>query len=219
MTTTEESEDREALEAGRVLFAQACTFVRGAVGPESLPPADLPEVAFAGRSNVGKSSLLNALTGRRALARVSHTPGRTREINFFDLGGRLILVDLPGYGYARAPKSAIAGWTRFTRDYLRGRPTLRRLCLLIDSRHGVKKADRELMDLLDETAVAYQVVLTKADKPDRAALDRCMAAVAAEIKARAAAHPGIVATSARTGTGIPELRAALATLAAPRRFR
>ena len=217
-TITPAADDREALEAGRRLFAQPCTFMLGAVDGESLPPASLPEVAFAGRSNVGKSSLLNALTGRRALARVSHTPGRTREINFFDLGGRLVLVDLPGYGYARASKTAIAGWTRFTREYLRGRPTLRRLCLLVDSRHGLKQGDRELMDLLDEAAVAYQVVLTKSDKPDAAALRRCVAATAALIKRHAAAHPDIIATSARDGTGIPELRAVLAKLAAPERF-
>ena len=146
-----------------------------------LPPAGLPEVAFAGRSNVGKSSLINALTGRRALARTSQTPGRTQQINFFDLGGRLMLVDLPGYGYAKAPKSTVAAWQRLVRQYLRGRSALRRICVLIDARHGFKEVDREFMDMLDEAAVAYQVVLTKVDQLRAGELPDLLATVAAEL--------------------------------------
>ena len=203
--------DADAIEAGRLLFARECRFMFGAASLAALPPPGLTEIAFAGRSNVGKSSLVNALTGRRTLARVSHTPGRTRQINFFRLGEALVLVDLPGYGYARASKTLIRDWTRLVEDYLRGRPSLRRLCLLIDSRHGVKPPDRDLMDMLDAAAVSYQTVLTKADKatsPDRVAGE-----VAAELARHPAAHPAVHLTSARTGAGIEELRAAIAALA------
>ena len=211
-------DDAAAIEAGRVLFAQPCLFMRGVADMAQLPLIGETEVAFAGRSNVGKSSLINALCGRKALARISDTPGRTQQINFFDLAARLVIVDLPGYGYARAPKAAIAAWTELVRDYLRGRPNLRRVCLLIDARHGLKPPDREVMALLDEAAVNYQVVLTKADKVKAAALADTRASVAAELKKHAAAHPELVVTSAREGTGIAELRAGLAMLAAPARL-
>lgn len=210
------SEDSELLEAGRLLFAQECQFVRGAAQPGDLPPDTLPEIGFAGRSNVGKSSLVNALVGRKTLARTSNTPGRTQQINFFDLGGRLMLVDLPGYGYARASKGEIERWNRLIRLYLKGRVGLRRLCLLVDARHGIKPSDRLVMDLLDEAAVAYQIVLTKADKVKAAQLDDCRQGVGEEIRRRAAANPEVVVTSARKGNGIAELRAALAALAGPK---
>lgn len=202
-----------AREAGRRLFAGSAEFLKGVVAMEGLPPADRVEVCFAGRSNVGKSSLINALTGRRTLARISNTPGRTRQLNFFDLGGRLMLVDLPGYGYAKAPKGEVARWNRLIRLYLKGRVGLRRLCLLIDARHGVKASDRQVMDLLDEAAVAYQIVLTKVDKLKAGGLEACMAEVAGDIATRAAASPEILATSATRGDGIDQLRALLASLA------
>ena len=201
------------LEFGRWLFAQDCQFVTAAVNLAQLPPMDLPEVAFAGRSNVGKSSLLNALSGRKTLARTSHTPGRTQQLNFFDLGGRLTLVDLPGYGYARASKQSVRRWTTLTRDFLKGRASLRRVCLLIDARHGLKDSDREILTILDQAAVSYQVVLTKADKCKPAEGERVQAALAAELARRPAAHPEIAVTSAVTAAGIPELRAAIAALA------
>ena len=203
----------EDIEAGRRLFAQECRFVLGAAQIDGLPPDDLPEIAFAGRSNVGKSSLVNALTGRKTLARTSHTPGRTQQINFFDLGGRLMLVDLPGFGYARAPKSEVHAWSALVRDYLRGRVGLRRLCLLIDSRRGAGPRDFEVMDLADKAAVPYQIVLTKMDKTKFGALSACVAEISAALKTRAAAMPDIMTTSARTRNGIAELRAELRTLA------
>ena len=206
------------LEAGRVLFAQDCRFVAGAAGPAHLPPEALPEVAFAGRSNVGKSSLINALTGRRALARISDTPGRTRQLNFFDLGGRLVLVDLPGYGYAKVSKTLVADWTRLLKDFLRGRVLLRRACLLVDARHSLKDSDREMMALLDGAAVSYQIVLTKADKCAAADLAATRAAIESTLRRHPAALPEALATSAREGTGIAGLRAALAALAAPSAF-
>ena len=202
-------------EAGRLLFAKPCDFVAGASTPETMPPPSLPEVAFAGRSNVGKSSLLNALTGRNALARVSNTPGRTRQLNFFDLGHRLMLVDLPGYGYAEAPKHEVQRWTELTRLYLRGRPDLRRALLLIDARHGIKPTDEPLMTMLDEAAVSFQIVLTKADKLAATALAERLAEIAAALARHTAAHPAIHVTSAQEGTGIAALRAALAALAGP----
>ncbi len=205
----------EEIEAGRHLFAQDCGFLGAAVGTDRLPQTGLPEVAFAGRSNVGKSSLVNALTGRRTLARISHTPGRTQQINFFDLGGRLILVDLPGYGYARASKTDIQQWSALARQYLRGRPALRRVCLLIDARHGAKDSDREIMAELDQAAVSYQAVLTKADKVKPPALAAVRGALEAELARHPAAHPQVPVTSARTGAGIAALRAALAALAEP----
>ncbi len=202
----------EEIETGRLLFAGPCDFIAGATSVAALPPARGPEVALAGRCNVGKSSLINALTGRGTLARVSRTPGRTQQLNFFLLGGKLILVDLPGYGFARAPKRQVAQWTGLTIDYLRGRPNLRRVLVLVDSRHGLKDSDREMFDQLDEAAVSYQVVLTKADElPPKAAPAQAQK-VAAELAKRVAAHPEVVLTSARTGAGIPELRAAIAAL-------
>ncbi|MBV9521747.1 MAG: YihA family ribosome biogenesis GTP-binding protein [Alphaproteobacteria bacterium] len=211
----EDAPDESEIEAGRLLFARECTFLAGAASLDALPPDALPEIAFAGRSNVGKSSLLNALAGRTALARTSHTPGRTRQLNFFDLGNRLTLVDMPGYGYAAAPKHEIARWTELIRVYLGGRASLRRVCLLIDARHGLKPVDRPLMDMLDAAAVSFQIVLTKADKVKPEALEAGLAAVAAELGKHVAAHPIIHVTSARGGTGIAALRAALAALAAP----
>ena len=209
------AEAAAVLERGRLLFARECSFSAGAADAAALPAAGLPEVAFAGRSNVGKSSLVNALTGRRTLARVSHTPGRTQQLNFFDLGGRLQLVDLPGYGYAKVSKGKVRQWTQLLESYLRGRPTLRRLCLLIDARHGAMDSDRALATLLDQAAVTYQVVLTKIDKVTPVELDRLRGSLAAELAGRGAAHPEIIATSSLSGAGIAELRAALAQLASP----
>lgn len=200
----------EAVEAGRRLFAQSCDFVAGVVDVGGLPPGRLPEVAFAGRSNVGKSSLINALTGRKTLARTSHTPGRTRQLNFFDLGGRLMLVDMPGYGYAQAPKAQVDAWTKLVFDYLKGRVTLKRVYLLIDARHGIKKNDEEVMDLLDRAAVSYQIVLTKADKIKAAGVPRLIEETAQKVKRRPAAYPAIIATSSEKGLGLDELRGAIA---------
>lgn len=208
-----ETPDAAAIERGRLLFARGCVFIAGAATPEALPPYSLPEVALVGRSNVGKSSLLNALTGRRDLARVSATPGRTQQINFFDLDGRLVLVDLPGYGHAEAPKAQIAAWTRHLRAYLRGRPTLARALLLIDARHGAKDHDRDMMALLDESAVVFHLVLTKTDKLKPAELAGRIAASRDELRDHPAGHPALFPTSAETGVGIPSLRAALAQLA------
>lgn len=209
-------EGERALAFGRWLFAQECGFVAGAATAGALPGDTLPEVAFAGRSNVGKSSLINALTGRQTLARVSHTPGRTRQLNFFALGRRLMLVDLPGYGYAEAPKSEIQRWTDLFRLYLRGRASLRRTCLLIDARHGVKEVDRPLMTMFDEAAVSFQLVLTKADKVEADTLSALIGTIGKELKTHTAAHPEILVTSAHAGTGIAGLRAALAAFALPR---
>ncbi|NQV20674.1 MAG: YihA family ribosome biogenesis GTP-binding protein [Rhodospirillales bacterium] len=207
----------EQLEAGRHLFAQECRFVMSAATLEGLPEPGLTEIAFAGRSNVGKSSLINALTGRKTLARTSNTPGRTQMLNFFrqgtEQGPALMLVDLPGFVYARASKTDIAHWNRLVNTYLKGRPNLRRICLLVDSRHGLKDPDREVMAMLDTAAVSYQVVLTKADKLKGGALAGCLETVAKELATRVAAHPEIIATSAEKGDGVPELRAALAALA------
>lgn len=207
-----EAAAREALEYGRWLFAQDCTFLHAATKDEELPPDGLPEVAFAGRSNVGKSSLINALTARKTLARTSQTPGRTRQLNFFDLGGRLILVDLPGYGYAQASKRDVKAWTGLTRRYLKGRANLRRVCLLIDARHGLKESDESTMAVLDEAAVSYQIVLTKADKATR--IEAMRADLGRALARRPAAHPEVIATSALKGDGIAPLRAAIAALAA-----
>jgi GTP-binding protein len=195
------------LDLGRWLFAQECIFMRGAVAIDGLPPAGSPEIAFAGRSNVGKSSLVNALTGRHTLARVSNTPGRTRELNFFRLAGALTICDLPGYGYARIERKLADQWTKLIFAYLRGRPTLKRVMLLIDGRHGIKDSDEEAMEALDEAAVSYQLVLTKCDKLKAAELERIMRATQAKAATHGAAHPVIVPTSAETGLGIAELRA------------
>ena len=203
----------EAAEAGRLLFAAECQFFFAAQRLDQLPPPGLVEVAFAGRSNVGKSSLINALTGRRALARASNTPGRTRQLNFFDLAGRLVLVDMPGYGYAQAAKEIKADWQDLMFEYLRGRPTLRRVVLLLDARIELKASDTAVMDLLDKAAVTYQLVLTKADSVRPTALARKAAEIAALVAKHPAAFPHIVTTSSESGLGIEDLRAAIASLA------
>lgn len=205
--------DEAALEAGRLLFAKECDFVWGANALNQLPEADLPEVAFAGRSNVGKSSLVNALTGRKTLARTSNTPGRTQQLNFFNLGNRLKLVDMPGYGYAKESKEKVEAWNDMVRRFLRGRVTLRRALVLIDSRHGLKPNDHEIMEMLDRTAVPYVVVLTKADKVKPTELDKICRDTQAGLKKHPAAFPDIHVTSSEKGTGIAELRASLAALA------
>lgn len=205
-------DEQAALERGRLLFAGECRFFYAAQRLDQLPPIGGPEIAFAGRSNVGKSSLLNALTGRSALARVSSEPGRTRQLNFFDLGGRLTLVDMPGYGYARASKDIKADWQGLMFDYLRGRPTLRRVVLLLDSRIEVKQADRDVMELLDQAAVTFQLVLTKVDGLKPGALDRKLREAETLARSHPAAYPHVLATSSETGTAIPALRAELAAL-------
>lgn len=205
-------QNKPALAAGEALFKLPCTFVKGVVALDQLPGMGLEEVAIIGRSNVGKSSLINALTNRIGLARVSNTPGRTQELNFFTLGEKMYLVDLPGYGYAEAPKEKVDQWTRLIRAYLRGRQTLRRVCVLIDSRHGPKKADLEFFDLLDEAGVAYQLILTKIDKIRDRDLPLRIAECEAAIKKRAAAHPQVLATSSEKRLGLELVKAALATL-------
>jgi GTP-binding protein len=207
--------DAAANEEARRLFAGECRFIGAASNRESMLPASLPEVAFVGRSNVGKSSLVNALTGRNSLARVSRSPGATKTINFFDLGGRLMLVDLPGYGYAQVGRTRAKEWARFGEDYLRGRVPLRRVSLLIDSRVGIKDSDEEMMKRLDDAAVSYQIVMTKADEPSKDELAAVQAAVAAAAAKHVAAHPEIIVTSSEKGTGIDVLRTALAALAGP----
>jgi len=204
-------EDEDAVETARRIFAGPVAFLKSAPALKFLPDADVPEVAFAGRSNVGKSSLLNALTNRNGLARTSNTPGRTQELNFFDVGDPLLLrlVDMPGYGYAKAPKDMIRQWRFLVNDYLRGRAVLKRALVLIDSRHGIKDVDRDLMKMLDEAAVSYRLVLTKADKVKASELAEVTASTAAEARQHTAAHPEIIATSSEKGLGIAELRAAV----------
>ena len=215
----ETGDTEEATEAGRRFFAHECNFMLGVASLEQLPDPVINEVAFAGRSNVGKSSLLNALTGRKNLARTSNTPGRTQQLNFFEISnprdGALYLVDLPGYGYAKVSKEDVESWTRLLKSYLRGRPSLRRAFVLIDARHGIKANDREIMDMLDEAAVSYQVVLTKADKVKASALAACHDSVSKEVSKRAAAHPDVLVTSSQKGDGVADLRAAIAALASP----
>jgi len=203
-----------AIEAGRKLFAAPCRFFFASQRLDRLPPAEGAEVAFAGRSNVGKSSLINALTGQHALARVSGQPGRTRQLNFFNLDDRLTIVDMPGYGYAEAPKEVKSDWQGMMFDYVRGRPTLRRVILLLDTRIEVKPADRAVMELLDRAAVTFQLVLTKADGAKPPALARKRAEAEALFRAHPAAHPDVIVTSRQAGLGIPELRAAIAGLLA-----
>lgn len=207
--------DDAAIEAGRLLFAQACTFVLGAAKPEHIPATELPEIAFAGRSNVGKSSLINALTGHKNLARTSNTPGRTQEVNFFNLGDRLMIADLPGYGYAKVSKSRVKQWTGLVNTYLKGRAQLRRACLLVDARHGLKDSDRQVMTMLDTAAVNYQIILTKADKVSAGGLEKLLAAIANEVNTHTALHPVAIPTSSRKGLGIELLRAELTALALP----
>ena len=202
------SEDE--IEAARILFARPVEFMMGAAKIEGLPPPDLPEVAFAGRSNVGKSSLINALVGQKHLARASNEPGRTREVNFFVLDGRLRLVDLPGYGFARASKGTVDKFQNLGRAYLRGRPNLKRVYLLIDARHGLKKVDGEALDALDLAAVSYQLVLTKADKLKPHEAEAVRAASEKAIAKRPAAFPRVLATSAEKGSGLPDLKAEIA---------
>jgi len=206
-------EEADWLEAGRLLFAGTIEFERGVPAMEFLPDDLLPEVAFAGRSNVGKSSLINAVTGRNKLARASTEPGRTRELNFFRVGDRLRIVDMPGYGYAKAGKADIQRWTSLVRDYLRGRAPLKRVILLIDARHGVKPHDKDVMDALDKAAVTYEVVLTKADKLKASEVADITEATRAVIAKRPAAHPELRVTSSETGLGIDLLRADIAALA------
>jgi GTP-binding protein len=197
----------EELEEGRVLFARPATFVLGCAKIDQLPEPDLPEIAFAGRSNVGKSSLINALVGMHKLARASNEPGRTREVNFFDLDGKMRLVDLPGYGWAKASRTTVKKFQDLGRDYLRGRVTLKRVYLLIDARHGLKKVDDEALDALDLAAVSYQIVLTKADKLKKGEGEKMVAATLKAIAKRPAAFPAVALTSSEKGIGIPELRA------------
>ena len=201
------------IEAGRLLFARPFVFVKGCVRVSDLPPPDRVEVAFAGRSNVGKSSLINAVTGRRDLARTSNTPGRTQELNIFESeAGTLRIVDMPGYGFAQAPKPKVEAWTRLIHQYLVGRANLRRVYVLVDARHGPKANDLSLMNELDKAAVSYQIVLTKADKPSASELDAATRATSAAIAKRPAAHPSLIATSSETGSGIDTLRAEIAAL-------
>jgi len=213
----DETASADLVEEGRLLFAGPCDFFWAAAKIDNLPPPGAPEIAFAGRSNVGKSSILNALTGRNSLARTSHTPGRTQELNFFALGGppgeeRLRLVDMPGYGYAAASKQKIASWTSLMSDYLRGRQTLARVFVLVDGRHGVKDVDAQMFDLLDQSAVSYQVILTKRDEVKASDAQARVDSTLEALRRRPAAYPQTIFTSARTGEGVSELRAAIAAL-------
>ena len=207
LTNLDGSYTADALEYGRWLFTQPCDFIRGVQKLMDLVDFGMPEIAFAGRSNVGKSSLINALTGRKTLARTSNTPGRTQQLNFFDLGGRLYLVDMPGYGYAEVPKTVVAEWRKLIDVYLRGRPTLQRAYVLLDSRVDIKKHDIEIMDQLDKAAVSYQVVLTKCDKVGGAQLQNIRSTLENLLQKHPAAHPKVMVTSAVKGIGIEELRA------------
>ena len=215
--TSSEEQLAKDIEAGRLLFAGRCDFVAAANNMRALPPITLPELCFAGRSNVGKSSLINALTGRRMLARTSQTPGRTRQLIFFNLASRLQLVDLPGYGYASAPKTDIKAWTDLTRRYLVGRTSLQRVFLLIDSRRGVRPVDEDVMNLLDETAVSWAVVITKADKQKAEVLDKICEEIEKKISKHVAAYPEVFITSSESGMGTKALRAHLARFGLPKK--
>lgn len=204
-----EDPDADALEKGRLLFAGETEFLKGVVGMNGLPDPDRMEVCFAGRSNVGKSSLINALTGRKGLARASNTPGRTQEINFFTAGD-IYVVDLPGYGFANAPVAVVEKWQRLLKQYLSGRQTLRRVFVLIDARHGAKAVDEEIMTLLDKSAVTFQVVMTKIDKVKKGALDEALAKTRKALSKHPAAYPELILTSSEKGEGIPTLRAIIA---------
>lgn len=204
--------DAAALEKGRLLFSGETDFVKGVVAMDGMPPDDRIEICFAGRSNVGKSTLINALTGRKALARASNTPGRTQEINFFTCADSHYVVDLPGYGFAKAPKDTVAKWQRLLKAYLAGRATLRRAFVLIDSRHGVKEVDEEIMSLLDRSAVTFQVVMTKADKVKDAEREKNLAQTREAVSKHPAAYPELIVTSSEKGWGIDTLRAVISTL-------
>ncbi|WP_439572854.1 ribosome biogenesis GTP-binding protein YihA/YsxC [Phreatobacter sp.] len=210
----------DLIEAGRKLFARPWTFWRGTPDMKHLPPMAGVEIAFAGRSNVGKSSLINALVGQNQLARTSNTPGRTQELNFFHVTGDqavdLIVVDMPGYGFAAAPEAKVKAWTAVIHEYLRGRQSLARVYVLVDARHGLKPVDTDVLDMLDKAAVSYQVVLTKADQIDAAALEKLEVATLEALRKRPAAFPQIIATSSRKGAGMPDLRAAIAQVLAER---
>ncbi|GBU16587.1 MULTISPECIES: ribosome biogenesis GTP-binding protein YihA/YsxC [Methylobacterium] len=214
--TSAENEDRELAERGRLLFAGAADFLRPASTLAELPPMDGVEIAFAGRSNVGKSSLVNALTGRNTLARTSHTPGRTQQLNFFSIGGRFTLVDMPGYGYAAVEKAKVAAWTDLIHNYLKGRANLARVFVLIDSRHGLKAIDTDVLDGLDKAAVSYQVVLTKGDALKKGEVEARIRGIQAAIAKRPAAYPEVLLTSSRDDQGIAELRTSIARLLAER---
>ena len=202
-----DNDDGIRLEHGRKLFAMPCDFIAAATTIAALPSMDGPEIAFAGRSNVGKSSLINALTTRKTLARTSQTPGRTKQLNFFDLGGRIRLVDLPGYGYAKASKSDIRAWTNLTLAFLKGRATLSRVMLLIDSRRGIGDSDREIMKIFDDAAVSWALILTKLDKLKQAEQENVIKKSADEAAKHVAAWPGVFPTSSEKGWGIPDVRA------------
>lgn len=200
----------EQIEQGRLLFSGECQFIAGATNIDNVPLNDLPEVAFAGASNVGKSSLVNAITGRKTLARTSSNPGHTKQLNFFKIKESLVLVDLPGYGYAKVSKDIVKGWTALAKDYFRGRHNLKRVYLLIDSRHGLKKGDTEIMDFMDEMAVSYQIILTKIDKTKKSDVEKIISAIKASAKSHTALHPEVIATSSENNTGIAGLRAEIA---------